>query len=165
MNIKIGPRGGRYIIINGNKRYLTNKQSSFGKKVITKRTNQPLWEEIVECVKKSNKGGRPNQWSARKAQISVRIYKQLGGGYIGSKNKSNSLTKWTNQKWRTKSGRNSIIGKNASGERYLPDSAIKSLSKSEYNKTTKEKKKATRSGKQFSKQPKKVAKKVKKYRQ
>ena len=71
-----------------------------------------------------------------------------------------SLTKWTKQKWRTKSGKPS--GK--TGERYLPESAIKSLSDKEYAATTRKKRKDTKKGKQFSKQPKKIAKKVKKHR-
>ena len=31
-----------------------------------------------------------------------------------------SLKKWTKQKWRTKSGKNSTQGSKATGERYLP---------------------------------------------
>jgi hypothetical protein len=42
-----------------------------------------------------------------------------------------SLKKWTKQKWRTKSGKPSTQGKKATGERYLPTSAIKSLSAKE----------------------------------
>lgn len=71
-----------------------------------------------------------------------------------------SLKKWTKQKWRTKSGKPS--GK--TGERYLPEAAIKSLSASEYAATTKAKREGTRKGKQFVKQPKKIASKTAKYR-
>ena len=35
-----------------------------------------------------------------------------------------SLKKWTKQKWRTKSGKNSTQGSKATGERYLPERAI-----------------------------------------
>jgi len=41
-----------------------------------------------------------------------------------------SLKKWGDQKWRTKSGKPSTQGANATGERYLPSKAIKSLSSS-----------------------------------
>ena len=41
-----------------------------------------------------------------------------------------SLTAWTKQKWRTKSGKPSTQGSKATGERYLPEKAIKSLSSS-----------------------------------
>ena len=71
-----------------------------------------------------------------------------------------SLKKWGQQKWRTKSGKPS--GK--TGERYLPEKAIKSLSSAEYAATTKAKREGTKAGKQFVKQPKKVAEKVKKFR-
>jgi hypothetical protein len=71
-----------------------------------------------------------------------------------------SLKKWTKQKWRTKSGKKS----SETGERYLPDAAIKALSDKEYAATTRKKRKDTKKGKQHSKQPKKVAKKTKAYR-
>ena len=71
-----------------------------------------------------------------------------------------SLKAWGKQKWRTKSGKKS----SETGERYLPSAAIKSLSPSEYARTTAAKRKAKKKGKQFSKQPKGVAAKVKKFR-
>jgi len=75
-----------------------------------------------------------------------------------------SLRAWTKQKWRTKSGKPSTQGPKATGERYLPEKAIKSLSAKEYAATTRAKRKATRAGKQVAKQPKKIAQKVRKYR-
>ena len=76
-----------------------------------------------------------------------------------------SLRAWTRQKWRTKSGKPSTQGPKATGERYLPEKAIKALSASEYAaKTTAKKREATRRGKQVSKQPKAIARKTKKYR-
>jgi hypothetical protein len=75
-----------------------------------------------------------------------------------------SLKAWTKQKWRTKSGKPSTQGPKATGERYLPESAIKALSDKEYAATTKAKRKGKQEGKQFVSQPKKVAKKVAKYR-
>tara|TARA_B100000900_G_scaffold414801_1_gene442561 strand:- start:80 stop:325 length:246 start_codon:yes stop_codon:yes gene_type:complete len=75
-----------------------------------------------------------------------------------------SLLDWGKQKWRTKSGKPSTQGPNATGERYLPSSAIASLSASEYARTSRKKREDTRKGKQFSKQPKKIAKKTKGHR-
>lgn len=75
-----------------------------------------------------------------------------------------SLRDWTKQKWRTKSGKPSTQGPKATGERYLPEKAIKSLSSSEYAATTKAKREGSRKGKQFVKQPKTIAVKTKKYR-
>ena len=72
-----------------------------------------------------------------------------------------SLRAWGKQKWRTKSGKKS----SETGERYLPEKAIKALSSSEYARTTREKRKAKKKGKQVSKQPKSIAAKVRKYRQ
>lgn len=71
-----------------------------------------------------------------------------------------SLDKWTRQKWRTKSGKPSTQGADATGERYLPERAIKALSPSEYAATTRAKREGTRKGKQHVAQPKKVAKKT-----
>jgi len=75
-----------------------------------------------------------------------------------------SLKKWGDQKWRTKSGKPSTQGANATGERYLPSSAIKSLSSSEYAATTRAKRKGKASGKQHVSQPKEVAKKTRRFR-
>ena len=71
-----------------------------------------------------------------------------------------SLKAWTQQKWRTKSGKPSTQGSQATGERYLPTSAIKALSSQEYAATTKAKRAGKAAGKQFVAQPKSVAKKV-----
>jgi hypothetical protein len=83
---------------------------------------------------------------------------------VAKKKSQRSLTAWTKQKWRTKSGKPSTQGPKATGERYLPEKAIKSLSSKEYASTTRAKRKATKQGKQVSKQPNKIAKKVRKYR-
>ncbi len=71
-----------------------------------------------------------------------------------------SLKAWGKQKWRTKSGKKS----SETGERYLPEKAIKSMSASEYARTTAAKRKGKAAGKQFVKQPKSIAKKTAKYR-
>ena len=75
-----------------------------------------------------------------------------------------SLDRWTRQKWRTKSGKPSTQGPKATGERYLPEAAIKAMSSSQYAATTAKKRKDTAAGKQFSKQPKAAAKTSRRYR-
>jgi len=75
-----------------------------------------------------------------------------------------SLKSWGKQKWRTKSGKPSTQGSKATGERYLPEKAIKSLSSSEYAATSRAKRKGTKAGKQFVAQPKKIAKNTRDYR-
>lgn len=71
-----------------------------------------------------------------------------------------SLKDWTAQKWRTKSGKRS----SDTGERYLPEAAIKSLSPAEYAATTRAKRQGKAAGKQFVKQPKGIAKKTSEFR-
>lgn len=71
-----------------------------------------------------------------------------------------SLKAWTEQKWRTKSGKRS----SDTGERYLPESAIKSLTPSEYAATTRAKRAGKADGKQFVKQPPKIAAKTARHR-
>ena len=71
-----------------------------------------------------------------------------------------SLKSWTKQKWRTKSGKPSA----KTGERYLPEKAIKSLTPAEYAATTRAKREGIRKGKQFVRQPKSIAKKTAQFR-
>ena len=71
-----------------------------------------------------------------------------------------SLKAWTEQKWRTKSGKPS----SKTGERYLPAAAIKALSPAEYAATTAAKRRGKRAGKQFVAQPKGIAKKTARFR-
>ena len=95
--------------------------------------------------------GRLNLWqSGIKTQVVVIVIKKP----------QQSLKAWGDQKWRTKSGKKS----SDTGERYLPESAIKSLSPSEYAATTKAKRAGKAAGKQFVAQPKKIAQKTAKYR-
>ena len=128
-------------------------------------TKPELRNRIKNRVMASSKGGKPGQWSARKAQLVAVKYKKAGGGYSGAKSsKQQSLSKWTKEDWGTKSGKPSTQGKNATGERYLPKKARQALSSSEYAATTKAKREGMSKGKQFVKQPKSIAKKTAKYR-
>lgn len=78
----------------------------------------------------------------------------------GLKKPQQSLKNWTKQKWRTKSGKKS----SKTGERYLPEKAIKSLSPQEYAATTRAKRRGTAAGQQFVKQPGSIAKKTARHR-
>jgi hypothetical protein len=71
-----------------------------------------------------------------------------------------SLKAWGDQKWTTKSGKKS----SETGERYLPEKAIKALTPAEYAATTKAKREGKAAGKQFVAQPAKIKSKVKPYR-
>lgn len=124
------------------------------------RTDEGLWRRTVSKIKAGTRGGNAGQWSARKAQLAVSEYKKAGGGYIGAKSPSNSLTRWTNQKWRTKSGLPSL----RTGERYLPEKAIAALTEEEYKETSRAKRKGIKGGRQFAPQPLDIAAKTAKYR-
>ena len=76
------------------------------------------------------------------------------------KKSQRDLMNWSQQKWRTKSGKPS----SKTGERYLPEKAIKALSPSQYAQTTRAKRMTKKKGRQFSKQPKKIAKIVSRFR-
>ena len=115
------------------------------------RSNPRLWERAKQKAK-ARMGGKH---SARAMQLAAKIYKDSGGSYTGSKTKAQkSMTKWTKQKWRTKSGKPSVLGSNATGERYLPTKAINAMPKKRYTASTAKKRKDTKAGKQYSIQPK-----------
>jgi len=121
-------------------------------------TRPDLRERLKRKIMAGSKGGNPGQWSARKAQLLAAEYERAGGGYSGKRSASQrSLSKWTKQDWRTKSGKPSL----ETGERYLPAKAIEALSPAEYAATTKAKRRATG---QFSRQPRRIAMKTSEYR-
>lgn len=121
-------------------------------------TRPDLRERLKRKIMAGSKGGRSGQWSARKAQLLAAEYEKAGGGYTGKRTASQrSLSRWTKQDWRTKSGKPSL----ETGERYLPAKAIEALSPAEYGATTRAKRRATG---QFSRQPKRIAMKTREYR-
>ena len=71
-----------------------------------------------------------------------------------------NLIAWIKQKWRTKSGKKSSL----TGERYLPEKAIKALKEDDYKVTSNLKQKTSKRGKQYSKQPKFIVEQVRKFR-
>ena len=97
-----------------------------------KKTDPELWEKVKTEVTEGDKGGKPGQWSARKAQMAVQEYKHEGGGYEGKKSEDNHLVQWQEEDWGTKSG--SPSGK--TGERYLPKEARAQLTDEEYKRTS-----------------------------
>lgn len=44
-------------------------------------TKPSLRKRLFEKIKAGSKGGKPGQWSARKAQMLAKQYKEKGGGY------------------------------------------------------------------------------------
>lgn len=123
-------------------------------------TNPAMRERIKNRIMAGSKGGKPGQWSARKAQLLAAEYKKSGGGYKGGKTKAQkSLSKWTGEKWRTSDG-----SKSEGRKRYLPDKAWKALSPAEKRATNAAKARGNAKGKQFVAQPKKIAKKAARFR-
>lgn len=123
-------------------------------------TNPGMRERIKNRIMAGSKGGKPGQWSARKAQLLAAEYKKAGGGYSGGKTKAQkSLSKWTGEKWRTSDG-----SKSEGKKRYLPDKAWKALTPAEKRATNAAKAAGNRKGRQFVAQPKKVAKKAARFR-
>ena len=55
------------------KKSTVNKAGNYTKPGMRKR--------IFIRIKAGSKGGRPGQWSARKAQMVAKAYKAAGGGY------------------------------------------------------------------------------------
>ena len=55
------------------KKSTVNKAGNYTKPAMRKR--------IFNRIKARRKGGRPGQWSARKAQMVAKAYKKAGGGY------------------------------------------------------------------------------------
>jgi hypothetical protein len=142
-----------------------NIARKIGEEVASAYTNPGKREKIKDRIMAGSKGGKPGQWSARKAQMLAQEYKKSGGGYKSGKTKAQkSLKKWTDEDWGTRSGKPSTQGPDATGERYLPKKARETLSASEYAATTKAKREGTSRGEQFVKQPKSIAKKTARYR-
>jgi hypothetical protein len=106
----------------------------------TIRTKPLLWEKVKKSVKKSSKGGLPGTWTARKAQLSVLLYKQKGGGYKGKKSSSNSLVRWSKQKW-------GYINKKKKTGRYLPQIVRNQLTNKE--KSVENRRKGNKKGKRI----------------
>ena len=55
------------------KKSTVNKAGNYTKPTMRKR--------IFNRIKAGGKGGKPGQWSARKAQMLAKAYKKAGGGY------------------------------------------------------------------------------------
>ena len=121
------------------------------------RKNPELWERAKRQAV-SKMGGRH---SARAMQLAGSIYRKLGGKYTGSLTKAQkSMKKWSKEDWGTRSGKPSVLGKKATGERYLPKKERAKLTKKQYAATTRKKRADEKKGIQFSRQPKKIRKKL-----
>jgi len=111
-------------------------------------TKPKLRESIKNRIMAGSQGGKPGQWSARKAQLVAQEYKKRGGGYRGKKTKKQrSLSKWTKEKWTTSDGKPAI--RQGGTRRYLPAKAWSKLSPSQRAATNKKKREGSKRGRQF----------------
>ena len=105
-------------------------------------TKPKLRARLKDKIQAGDKGGKPGQWSARKAQLLVQAYERAGGGYTddGQRNETQQhLKQWGQQDWHTADG--GADARHADGtSRYLPDVAWKLLTKKEREATEKPKK-------------------------
>ena len=111
-------------------------------------TKPELRERIKDRIMAGSRGGKPGQWSARKAQLLALEYRRAGGKYKGRKKKGQrSLDKWTREEWTTSDGKPAI--RESGTTRYLPKKAWSKLSPAERRATNRKKREASTRGIQF----------------
>jgi hypothetical protein len=123
-------------------------QDVAAKKASQEYTKPDLRDKLKKKIVASDKGGRPGQWSARKAQLLAQEYEKAGGGYAKPRSEAQkSLVKWTKEDWTTSTGEKAVQG--AKTKRYLPKEAWKKLSKNEKEATERKKVEGSKRGSQF----------------
>lgn len=111
-------------------------------------TKPALRERLKNRIMAGSKGGKPGQWSARKAQLLAAEYRKAGGGYRGGLKKTQrSLKKWTREKWTTSDGKPAI--RKGGTRRYLPAKAWTKLTPAQRRATNRKKILGSRRGEQF----------------
>ncbi|MCW2778542.1 MAG: hypothetical protein JWN17_2267 [Frankiales bacterium] len=101
---------------------------------VSQYTDPTLREQVKAEVLAGDKGGRPGQWSARKAQLVARLYADRGGGYTGDKEHESEAAKhldsWTREEWQTADG-SADARDGDTTHRYLPKEAWDRLTDAE----------------------------------
>ena len=111
-------------------------------------TKPELRERIKNRIMAGSRGGKPGQWSARKAQLLALEYRKAGGGYRGKpKASQRSLKKWPREKWTTSDGKPAI--RKGGTRRYLPAKAWTKLTPAQRAATNRKKILGSRKGRQF----------------
>ena len=120
-----------------------------------KYTDPDLRARLKDEVQAGDKGGKPGQWSARKAQLLKAAYEHEGGGYLGEKDETQQhLSQWSKEDWQTSDGSGdartgSAQEKGGASRRYLPKAAWDALSDEEKKATNAEKARGSARGEQF----------------
>ena len=111
-------------------------------------TDPELRDRLKAEITAGDKGGRPGQWSARKAQLLAHEYEQAGGGYLGEKTEAQEhLEEWTEEEWTTIDGKPAERGEEMA--RYLPKEAWEQLTPAQRRATDRKKRAASKEGEQF----------------
>lgn len=112
-------------------------------------TDPALRGRLKDEITAGDKGGRPGQWSARKAQLLVHEYEKAGGGYKGDAptDAQKHLHEWTEEEWTTADGK--PAEREDGMHRYLPKEAWDKLSPEEKAATEAKKHEGDAAGHQF----------------
>ena len=129
--------------------FLAGFDSGFMEKSANSSYTKPdLRERIKSRILAGSDGGKPGQWSARKAQLLAVQYRKAGGGYRGGLSKTQrSLKKWTKEKWTTSDRK--PANRTGGMRRYLPAAAWEKLTPAQKKATNRKKIMGSRRGKQF----------------
>ncbi len=94
-------------------------------------TDPALRQRLKDEITQGDKGGRPGQWSARKAQLLVHEYEKAGGGYKEDKQTDTQkhLHEWTEEDWTTADSK--PAEREDGMHRYLPQDAWDKLTPEE----------------------------------
>ena len=124
-----------------------------------KYTDPDLRARLKDEVQADDKGGKPGQWSARKAQLLKAAYEREGGAYLGEKDATQQhLSRWSEEDWQTSDGgadarTGSEQEKGGASKRYLPKAAWDELSDEEKRETDAQKAEGSAHGEQFVANP------------
>ena len=111
-------------------------------------TKPELRNNLKKRIMSGSDGGKPGQWSARKAQLLALAYRKAGGGYRGKPSKSQqSLKKWTKERWTTLDGKPAY--RKGKMSRYLPAKAWARLTPAQRRATVAKKLEGSKQGEQF----------------
>jgi hypothetical protein len=114
-----------------------------------KYTDPELRRRLKDEIMRSDKGGKPGQWSARKSQLLVQEYEQHGGGYTSEERdeEQRSLEEWQEQEWQTMDSDERARHGDIT-ERYLPKKVWERLSPEEKREAERTKEQASKHGEQ-----------------
>lgn len=112
-------------------------------------TDPTLRERLKKEMIAGDKGGKPGQWSARKAQLLAKAYEDAGGGYTTPERSEaqEHLEDWTEEEWRTSDGK--PAERESGTTRYLPKEAWDELTPAQQRATNEKKRRGSKEAKQF----------------